>query len=111
MAIAPSCSPKVAIVRSRSAFAAASADQALGMWALASRWLKVALLYGASGLGYWLVLLTWGKSPSAMLQLMPAAAGSVFGLLFVSWLVAMRISHPGSPDRIPPGWPDSICAR
>lgn len=69
--------------------------QALGMWALASRWLKVALLYGASGLVYWLVLLTWGKSPPVMLQLMPAAAGSAFGLLFVSWLVAMRISHPG----------------
>ena len=31
--------------------------QAVGMWALASRWLKVALLYGASGLVYWLVLL------------------------------------------------------
>ena len=69
--------------------------QALGMWALASRWLKVALLYGASGLVYWLVLLTWGTSPPVMLRLMPVAAGLAFGLLFVSWLVAMRISHPG----------------
>ena len=64
--------------------------QAVGMWALASRWLKVALLYGASGLVYWLVLLAWGKSPPVMLQLMPVAAGSAFGLLFISWLVAMR---------------------
>jgi hypothetical protein len=69
--------------------------QAVGMWALASRWLKVALLYGASGLIYWLVLLTWGRSPPVMLQLMPLAAGAGFGLVFVSWLVAMRISHPG----------------
>jgi O-antigen/teichoic acid export membrane protein len=69
--------------------------QALGMWALASRWLKMALLYGASGLVYWLVLLAWGKSPTVMLQLMPAAAGSAFGLLFVSWLATMRTSHSG----------------
>jgi hypothetical protein len=68
--------------------------QAVGMWALASRWLKVALLYGASGLGYWLVLLAWGRSPSVMLQLMPAAAAAAFGLVFVSWLAAMRSSHP-----------------
>jgi O-antigen/teichoic acid export membrane protein len=69
--------------------------QAVGTWALASRWLKVALLYGASGLIYWLVLLVWGRSPPVMLQLMPVAAGIAFGLVFVSWLVAMRISHPG----------------
>ena len=43
----------------------------------------------------WLVLLTWGRSPPVMLQLMPVAAGLTFGLVFVSWLVAMRISHPG----------------
>jgi O-antigen/teichoic acid export membrane protein len=67
--------------------------QAVGTWALASRWLKVALLYGASGLVYWLVLLTWGKSPPVLLQLMPAAAGTAFGLLFLSWLAAMRSSH------------------
>ena len=64
--------------------------QAVGMWALASRWLKVALLYGASGLVYWLVLLAWGRSPPVLLQLMPAAAGAAFGLLFISWLAAMR---------------------
>ena len=69
--------------------------QAVGMWALASRWLKVALLYGASGLGFWLVLLIWGKSPAVMLQLMPVAAGVAFGLVFVSWLIAMRSSHTG----------------
>ena len=68
--------------------------QAVGMWALASRWLKVALLYGASGLAYWLVLLAWGTSPPALLRLMPMAAGAAFGLVFVSWLIAMRISHP-----------------
>ena len=69
--------------------------QAVGMWALASRWLKVALLYGASGLVYWLVLLAWGKTPPVMLQLMPVAAGVAFGVVFVSWLIAMRISHSG----------------
>jgi hypothetical protein len=69
--------------------------QAVGMWALASRWLKVALLYGAAGLIYWLVLLAWGTSPPVMLQLMPVAAGVAFGLVFISWLLAMRSNHPG----------------
>ena len=69
--------------------------QAVAAWALASRWLKVALLYGASGLVYWWVLLIWGTSPPVMLQLMPVAAGLAFGLVFLSWLAAMRISHPG----------------
>jgi O-antigen/teichoic acid export membrane protein len=68
--------------------------QAVGTWALASRWLKVALLYGAAGLIYWLVLLAWGTSPPVMLQLMPVAAGVAFGLVFLSWLIAMRITHP-----------------
>jgi O-antigen/teichoic acid export membrane protein len=76
--------------------------QAVGTWALASRWLKVALLYGASGLTYWLVLLAWGKSPTVLLRLMPVAAGVAFGVVFVSWLAAMRTSHsrkgPGSTE-------------
>jgi hypothetical protein len=67
--------------------------QAVGMWALASHWLKVALLYGASGLVYWLVLLAWGTSPAVLLRLMPVASGAAFALLFVSWLAAMRSSH------------------
>ena len=39
--------------------------QALAMWALASRWIKISLLYGALGLAYWLALLFLGKSPAA----------------------------------------------
>ena len=72
--------------------------QAMSMWALASRWTKVAVLYGASGLAYWLVLLKWGKSPQEMLGLMPVAAGVAAGLLFASWLAAMRACH-GSESR------------
>ena len=34
--------------------------QSLAFWVLASRWLKTSLLYGALGLGYWLVLLFAG---------------------------------------------------
>src|ERR1019366_301879 len=89
--------PEAAAIVSRLAITMAFIGlmQAVGMWALASRWLKVALLYGAAGLGFWLVLLTWGKSPAVMLQLMPVAAGVAFGLVFVSWLIAMRSSHTG----------------
>ena len=64
--------------------------QALGMWALASRWVKISLLYGALGLAYWLTLFAFGKSPNELLFVMPPAAGTAFVVLFVMWLGAMR---------------------
>ncbi len=64
--------------------------QTLAYWVLASRWAKIALLYGALGLSYTLVLLALGKSPSALLQTMPVAAGAAFLILFAAWLVTMR---------------------
>jgi hypothetical protein len=68
--------------------------QALALWALASRWLKVALIYGGLGLAYWLTLLLLGKTPAMLLQVMPIAAGAAFGALFIIWLASMRASHP-----------------
>jgi O-antigen/teichoic acid export membrane protein len=67
--------------------------QALGMWALASRWFRVSLLYGVLGFAYWLVLLCMGKSVEAMLAVMPLAAGAAFIIMFVSWLAALRRAH------------------
>ncbi len=64
--------------------------QALGTWALASRWLKLSMLYGVLGLAYWLTLLGLGHTPAALLGLMPATAGAAFAVLFVFWLLAMR---------------------
>ena len=64
--------------------------QALGMWALASRWTKIALLYGGLGLAYWLVLLGFGQSPATLLNIMPVAAGLAFAALVTVWLTAMR---------------------
>jgi hypothetical protein len=64
--------------------------QALAMWSLASRWIKLSLLYGCLGVAYWLTLLALGKSPAAMLRVMPAAAALSFGILFTGWLLAMR---------------------
>ena len=64
--------------------------QALGMWALASRWVKIALLYGGLGLSYWITLFCLGKSPSGLLQVMPFASGMAFVILFTVWLLAMR---------------------
>ena len=68
--------------------------QALGMWSLASRWIKISLLYGGLGLTYWLTLLFLGKSPAELLRVMPVAAGLAFGALFVVWLIAMRSAKP-----------------
>jgi hypothetical protein len=73
--------------------------QALGTWALASRWMKISLLYGALGVAYWLALLGLGKSPAALLQTMPVAAGITFPILFFTWLIAMRLHKIGEPEQ------------
>ncbi len=64
--------------------------QGLALWALASRWLKISVLYGVLGLGYWLVLFVLGKSPRELLHLMPVTAGIAFVLLLVFWISTMR---------------------
>jgi O-antigen/teichoic acid export membrane protein len=64
--------------------------QALALWALASRWLKIALLYGGLGLAYWATLLCLGQTPASLLRAMPVAALVSFAILFAVWLVAMR---------------------
>jgi len=68
--------------------------QALAFWALASRWLKISLLYGVLGLGYWVTLFATGQTPAALLQTMPVAAGAAFVVLFFFWLVTMRRHKP-----------------
>ncbi len=72
--------------------------QALGMWALASRWVKIALLYGGLGLSYWITLFGLGKSPAALLQVMPFASGMAFVILFTVWLLAMRRPHAAAQN-------------
>lgn len=64
--------------------------QSLGMYALASRWERVSLLYGGLGLAYWLALLLLGKTPPELLRVMPVAAGVAFAALFAAWLTALR---------------------
>jgi len=73
--------------------------QALAMWALASRWMKISLLYGGLGLGYWLTLFFLGKSPATLLQVMPVAAGLAFGALLLVWLTMMRQHRTGEPTQ------------
>ncbi len=67
--------------------------QSLAFWALASRWTKLSLLYGALGIGYVLALFRIGgieKSPAALLQTMTVTTGVAFAILFFVWLIAMR---------------------
>ena len=68
--------------------------QAMGTWALASRWSKISLLYGALGLGYTTLILLLGKTPAALLQIMPVAAGVAFLILLTVWIGAMRRHKP-----------------
>lgn len=73
--------------------------QALAMWSLASRWIKISSLYGALGVAYWLALLLFGKSPAALLGLMPVAAGISFAVVFLVWLMAMRLHKIDAPEQ------------
>ena len=70
--------------------------QAMGTWALASRWTKIALLYGALGIGYTSLILCVGKTPAALLGAMPVAAGLAFAVLFSIWMTAMRRHKPAA---------------
>jgi len=73
--------------------------QALALWSLASRWIKISLLYGALGLAYWLALLFFGKSPAVLLGIMPIAAGIAFAAVFLVWLIALRLHNIGVPEQ------------
>lgn len=72
--------------------------QALGTWALASRWLKVSLLYGVLGLTYWLTLLAIGLTPPDLLRVMPVALGAALAIMLVAWLNTMYRNHPPTPE-------------
>jgi O-antigen/teichoic acid export membrane protein len=76
--------------------------QALGMWALASHWLKMGVLFGALGLGYWGILLGVARQatpanghlpPAVLLKLMPSAAAAGFAIMLVVWVVTLRRSR------------------
>jgi hypothetical protein len=71
--------------------------QSLALWALASRWSKISLLYGGLGLAYWLVLLGCGATPAALLRTMPVAAGAALVILLAVWLQTLR-RHHGVPQ-------------
>jgi hypothetical protein len=73
--------------------------QALASWSLASRWIKISLLYGVLGILYWLALLFFGKSPAELLGLMPMAAGISFAAVFLVWLIAMRLHKIGVTEQ------------
>ena len=92
-------SPDAAAMIGRLAITMAFASllQAVGTWALASRWINISLLYGGLGIGYWLVLLFLGRSPAALLQTMPVAAGLAFGALFLFWFITIRSLKTDEP--------------
>lgn len=72
--------------------------QSLAYWALASRWLKISILYGALGVVYWLILLIVGRTPAILLQTMLVATGTVFGVLLIIWLVMMQRHYWPAPQ-------------
>jgi len=80
--------------------------QALGMWALASHWLKMGLFFGGLGLAYWGILLGVARQsadqaghivPGVLLKLMPAVSGAGFVVMLTVWLVSLRRSRTSGP--------------
>jgi O-antigen/teichoic acid export membrane protein len=65
-------------------------NQAIGMWSLANRWLKVGAVYGILGLSYWAVLLTTGRTPTTLLRAMPLGTSVAFCILCGAWLLKTR---------------------
>jgi hypothetical protein len=64
--------------------------QAIGIWSLASRWFGLSMLFGALGLGYWLILFVRGRNPTDLLSTMPWAAAVAFIVLCVAWLFQLK---------------------
>ncbi len=71
--------------------------QAISLWSLSGRWLKMAALYGVLGLIYWAVLLVFGHTPDALLRLMPFGTGAAFLILLAAWLLTVRREAPACP--------------
>jgi hypothetical protein len=70
--------------------------QAVGTWALASRWIKISLLYGVLGMGYWALILVAGKTPAALLHTMPVATSAAFFIVLGCWIAAMKRHQPAA---------------
>jgi O-antigen/teichoic acid export membrane protein len=94
-------SPEAALMVTRLALAMVFVGliQMLGMWALASRWTRVAVLYGVIGFGYWLTLLLAATTLERLLQFMPAAAAMGFVILFGAWLIAFRTEQAAAKQQ------------
>ena len=90
------------VPRFAAAMVFASLSQAIGTWALASRWFKVALLYGGLGLAYWLALLAFGLEPDKLLNTMVVGTVLTFVILCATWLAARRAPVPATSAPNPP---------
>ena len=74
--------------------------QALALWSLASRWIKLSVLYGGLGIAYWITLLCLGQSPADLLHVMPVAAGGACGAVFLTWFIALLTHKIGEPAKL-----------
>ncbi|HPA17671.1 MAG TPA: hypothetical protein PLU30_07970 [Verrucomicrobiae bacterium] len=73
--------------------------QAIGTWALASRWFKLTFLFGTLGAIYWLTLLFAGHDTASLLRTMLWLSGASAVLLSAAWLWSSR--KPGLATQAP----------
>ena len=72
--------------------------QALAQWSLASRWSKVAFLYGGLGVIYSTMLYLCGHSVDGLLLTMSLAAGGALAVLFGFWFYTMLRHRTPAPQ-------------
>ena len=68
--------------------------QAMGYWALSSRWHKISFLFGALGVIYWFTLFMFGHTLDKLLIAMPLTAGLACLTMFIGWYLSLRHRHP-----------------
>lgn len=71
--------------------------QAVGTWALASRWFKITYLFGALGIAYWLMLLFLGRDAGSLLRIMLFSSTASAIILSICWIAVGRRRQTGDP--------------
>lgn len=80
--------------RFTAAMVAVGIVQAIGTWALASRWFKITYLFGGLGAAYWTMLLFVGRSPMALLSAMLLWSSLAAVVLSAAWIAVGCLPPP-----------------
>ncbi len=84
------------------AMALVAVVQLAATWALASRWLRITVLYGVLGGLHWIAALIFGGSPDALLRTLQISAATAATILLAAILSRAFQPHPEPGRNTPP---------